>query len=104
MPRARSDSGFTLPEVLVAAGILSSPLGALAGLFTLSVQSGFESRTRTIETVLAQQKVEELLAGVNGGSVIPLAGTEYLDTAGSAAAAGAAVFARRWSVDGLPDA
>src|SRR5262245_41480212 len=104
MPRARSDSGFTLPEVLVAAGILSSALVALAGLFTLSIQSGFESRTLTTETLLAQHKVEELLAGVNGASVAPLVGTEYLDTAGSPAAAGAAVFARRWSVDGLPGA
>jgi prepilin-type N-terminal cleavage/methylation domain-containing protein len=101
---ARSDSGFTLPEVIVAAGILSSALVALAGLFTLSLQSDFESRTRTIETVLAQQKVEELLADADGSSVPPSAGTEYLDIAGSPAAAGRAVFARRWSVDGLPDA
>src|SRR5262245_56304032 len=96
--RSRSDSGFTLPEVLVAAGLLSSALVALAGLFTLSIQSGFESRTRTIETLLAQQKVEELLAGVDGSTVAGFAGTEYLDTAGLTAAAGA-VFARRWRVE-----
>ena len=102
--RVQSDSGFTLPEVLVAAGILTSALVALAGLFTLSIQSGFESRTRTIETLLAQQKVEELLAGVVGSSVPPFAGRESLDTTGSPTAAGRAVFARRWSVDGLPDA
>jgi len=102
--RVQSDSGFTLPEAAVAAGILASALVALAGLFTLSIQSGFESRTRTIETLLAQQKLEELLSGINGSSDTPLAGVEYLDMTGSPAAAGSMVFARRWWVDGLPDA
>ncbi|HEX5108320.1 MAG TPA: hypothetical protein VFV95_07740 [Vicinamibacterales bacterium] len=104
IPPVRSESGFTLPEAAVAAGLLASALVALAGLFTLSIQSGFESRTRTSETLLAQQKVEELVSAVNTGSIASTAGVEYLDAAGQPAAPGSTVFASRWSVSGLPAA
>ena len=70
IPPVRSESGFTLPEAAVAAGLLASALVALAGLFTLSIQSGFESRTRTSETLLAQQKVEELVHTLRGSVTV----------------------------------
>jgi type II secretory pathway pseudopilin PulG len=57
-----SESGFSLIEVLVAAGLLAVALITLVQLFVLAIQSNLDARSTTDATVLAQQKLEELRA------------------------------------------
>ena len=101
----RSCDGFSLPEVIVAASILSSALAALAGLLVLSVRADIASRDRTYASVLAQQKLEELRTAVTASDFDGQAfkGTDFVDLAGQVVAARAgAAYVRRWSVDALP--
>jgi type II secretory pathway pseudopilin PulG len=58
----RCERGFSLIEVVVAAGLLAASLMTLAQLFVLGMQSNLDSRRTTEATVLAQQKLEELRA------------------------------------------
>ena len=109
MPRGplHSAAGFTLPEVLIAAGILSTALVGLAGLFTLSIEANLSSRHRTFATVLAQQKLEELrsIRVPAAAAPIPIAGIDFVDQNGRvvtpAPDPGAGVYARRWWIEPL---
>jgi len=58
----RTDSGFSLVEVLVALGLIAGALVALAQLFAISTESNLASRTTTYAVALAEQKLEELRA------------------------------------------
>jgi len=55
-----SDSGFTLPEALVAVLVLTTGVIALASLFCLSIQANRAARATTVTTILAMQKIEQL--------------------------------------------
>jgi type II secretory pathway pseudopilin PulG len=57
-----SASGFSLIETMVATGILSAALVALAQLFAMSTQTNTSARDTTFATVLAEQKIEQLRA------------------------------------------
>ena len=61
-PRLTTDEGFSLLEVLIAAGLLASTLVSLAQLVAVSVATNGTSRTTTDASVLAAQKMEELRA------------------------------------------
>ena len=54
--------GFSLAEVLVATGIMTSALLALAQLFAMAVTANTESKNTTFATALAEQKLEQLRA------------------------------------------
>jgi prepilin-type N-terminal cleavage/methylation domain-containing protein len=81
MRRSRSERGFTLIEVLVAAVLLAVAVGAL--LSNLSVSTGNLFRTNDIDrlTFLSKRKMDELLAvqGIARGAV--LEGALELDAA-----------------------
>ena len=109
--RAGSEEGFTLVEVLVAAGLLIVGLVALAELGALSIRASLLTRTTTYTATLASQKLEELRAA---DGLVPsppgtlqsnLAGyVDHLDETGrvlgdDAQSPGSAVFTRRWSVE-----
>jgi type II secretory pathway pseudopilin PulG len=98
--RLSQDEGFSLPEVCVAAGLVATALVTLASLFTLSIDAVLTARDRTHATVLAQQKLEELLAP--GDDAPPAAGVEALDLFGRVVDAddepGGAPYLRRWRV------
>lgn len=61
-PDRRPDAGFTIVEVLVAMLLLATAALGVAGLFDVAVQSGASARVRTLATLLASQKMEQLLA------------------------------------------
>jgi Tfp pilus assembly protein PilV len=104
----RSDRGFSLPEVVVAAGLLASALSGLAPLVAPAIQSDLSSRLRTSAIVAAEQKLEELLsAGNDAGAVAPVVASDVVDATGRASAvdaadAAGAVLTRRWWVEPLP--
>lgn len=100
----QSNLGFSLPEVVVAAGLLASALAALAPLLALSIQSDLSSRLRTSAMVAAQQKLEELIsAGTDAGVVAPPAAGDVVDLTGRIVEDGVdGVFTRRWWVEPLP--
>jgi len=58
--RRNGDKGFSLLEVMVALGILSIGLLALASLFSSSQRVLSTSNQETLATKLAQDKMEEL--------------------------------------------
>jgi type II secretory pathway pseudopilin PulG len=54
--------GFSLAEVLVAAGIMTTALLGLAQLFAMAVNANTMARNTTFATILAEQKLEQLRA------------------------------------------
>lgn len=56
----RSDSGFSLIEVIVAVAVLATGLVAVAQMFALSTNTNRTARWASIGTTLAQQKIEQL--------------------------------------------
>jgi prepilin-type N-terminal cleavage/methylation domain-containing protein len=87
--------GFSLVETLIATMILAVAATALAQLFVLSARANQIARATTMETLLAQEKIEDLRAEpilLPGGS---LARNE---SGFSDAVSG---YTRRWSVDPL---
>jgi type II secretory pathway pseudopilin PulG len=59
---ASAESGFSLVEVMIAAGLLATTLVSLAELFALSTRSNGAARATSEASVLAAQKMEELRA------------------------------------------
>jgi hypothetical protein len=105
-PAVRNQSGFSLIEVCIAAGLLGAALVNLAVLFTTALDANLGARHRTYATVLAQQKLERLRIEAPGAA-LPLAGFELIDRAGRAIDGGPladTVFARRWSIEWPPGA
>lgn len=78
--------GVSLVEVLLATSLLATGILGLAHVMTVAVGVNVASRRTTSATVLAAQKVEEILAGG--------------DVAGSEDAVDG--FRRRWTVQSLP--
>lgn len=93
--------GFSLVETVFAIGLLTGALVTLAQLVAVGVYTTSGARYRTIATVLAQQKMEQLrgeatLADTN-------ASVEHFDASGATVCAGAGpcearVFTARWSI------
>lgn len=123
------ERGFTILEVVICAGLLATLAAGGSYLVARAVQDTEAVRARTVATIAALQKMEQLRAlawdvdvdtatdltldnpGPGGSGLQPSpAGTldadapgyvDYLSGEGlwvPAAAAGSAVFARRWSV------
>ncbi|MBW2621475.1 MAG: prepilin-type N-terminal cleavage/methylation domain-containing protein [Deltaproteobacteria bacterium] len=59
---AKNREGFTIIEVLISMGILVVALFALSSLQTTSVGSNAAGQQTTIATMLAQDKLEELMS------------------------------------------
>ena len=98
-------AGFSLIEVLIASGLLSTALVALAQVFVIATRANVDARDTTSATVLAVQKIEEFRAAPPTSSVDAV---EYLDIHGAvvadAAGAESARYRRRSTVTRLwPD-
>lgn len=96
--------GFSLVEVLVATAIVVVALAGLAQVFVIATAANNGSKARTVATILAREKLEDLMAsdGNAGG------GADFLDARGQwlgegETPPGGAAYLRRWSVDLLPD-
>jgi type II secretory pathway pseudopilin PulG len=110
------DDGFSLLEALVATSIMTVGVAALAQLAGWSLYANVQARRMSIAPVLAQQKVEELVAEAAAGGLAPSpAGTlasditgycDFVDRTGRPLGAGPAppesAYARRWSIEPLP--
>ena len=99
------DSGFSLPEVLVAAGLLLSALTALAPLLVLAIRADVSSRLRTLAVFAAGQKQEELLGALSHGTAIAsTSGVDSIDAMGHAVdgEVPGRSFLRRWWIEPSP--
>lgn len=105
MPR-----GFSLVETVFAVSLLTGALMTLAQLVAAGVHTTAAAQYRTVATILAQQKIEQLRGEATLGEVS--AAIEHVDGSGlkvceTTAPCSAAVFSVRWSVAPLsfaPDA
>jgi Tfp pilus assembly protein PilV len=78
-------------------------ISGLAQLFVASSAANLRARSRTLGTVLATAKMEELRAAADA----PAAGLDYADARGNAfeqrtGSARGATFVRRWTVVAMP--
>jgi prepilin-type N-terminal cleavage/methylation domain-containing protein len=113
--RDRGESGFTLVEVLVAAGLLVVGISGAAQLLVLSSQATRDAGRTTVATLLAQQQMEVLRGAPWGSAALDFSPpdtltvdrigyVDYLDDSGGVVGDGtspppaAARFVRRWSV------
>ena len=101
----KSEHGFSLLEVVMAAGLVAGAFAALAQVLAMSLASNMSARSGSTATVLAVQKMEQLRA-LPWGPRAP--GVDYFDLAGnvlgeSGAGPPGTVYVRRWSVDGSGD-
>ncbi len=111
---ADRERGFSLLEVLCATTILVIGLAALAQLLTLSTRVNNSARTTTVATVVAKQKMEEMLSdtGLSPSPADSLKRStsgyhDFVDKSGRPLGGGSSppagtVFIRRWSVEPLP--
>jgi Tfp pilus assembly protein PilV len=97
----RQDRGSSLVECLVAIGLLTSALVALAHLAAVAVQVNAGAKYRTVATIVATQKVEQIRAVPAlqdvAEAVEQLNGRGEVICEGDVACAGA-VYRRRWSI------
>ena len=92
-----SDHGFTLVESLIACAVLAGALLSLGHLSSGAIALQAQARNRTLATMLAVAKLEELRA-----STAPAAGADTVDGAGEPIRIETSrQFERRWSVTPL---
>jgi hypothetical protein len=108
--RVHSDAGTTLLEVLIAILILTTGVVSIVRVCSLAIASNLVARQRTVATILAGQKLEQLRTidalGVSaaGGSLAQddPGFADYIDATGAIVSAAHAVYTRRWSIETLP--
>jgi prepilin-type N-terminal cleavage/methylation domain-containing protein len=96
--------GFSLIEVLVATALIVVALTGLAQVFVIATAAGNHARAKTIATILAQEKLDDLVEW----AADPGGGSDFIDARGQWLEAGVSppsgtAYIRRWSVDPLPD-
>jgi type II secretory pathway pseudopilin PulG len=107
----RRAHGFTLIEVVIAAGLLLALSVGATMVLLLTMQTIAHSRHRAMELFLARAKLEQVLSltwgvrTIDGVTVLLTdAGTEptervdYLDLQGQPVASSAARYERRWTI------
>jgi len=109
--------GFSLLEVLVATTIVAFGVSALAQLVGIATHAQRRATQSTLAAMLAQEKMEELLAE-DGGTLAPSPPdalghdvdgfADFIDTAartmgGSAVDPPGSAYHRRWSIESLAD-
>lgn len=96
----RREGGFSLVEVLVAAGVLVTGIAAVVQLFVIATQATLDARDATYGAVLAAQKIEQLRATA---FLVPGDAIEYLNYRGAEVLDRVdALYERRWTVVPLP--
>jgi prepilin-type N-terminal cleavage/methylation domain-containing protein len=96
--------GFSLVEVVVAIALLTGALVTLAQLLAQGVHSTAAAQYRTIASILAEQKAEQLRGEP---TLADIATVEHVDSSGSRVCGasepcGAAAFTVQWSIAPFP--
>lgn len=108
----RGARGCSLIEVLVAIGIFTVALVALAQLTVIAARANLQAGRTSFATVIAQQKVEELLSGDLAPNLSPAGALttsldgwfDFVDRHGRSIGSGArppsgSGYLRRWSIE-----
>lgn len=100
MREIADDRGFNLLESLIACALLATALLSVGYLSTIAFARLADSRSRSLATIIAAAKLEELRT-----AVVPAGGTDIVDSLGEPIQPGSSRrFDRRWSVEPLsPD-
>lgn len=110
MTRCHAQVGTTLIEATIAIGLLATAAVSLAGLASVAIRSSTSARDRSVATVLAMQKMEQLTQRPAALAASPLDAVwrdvvgfvEYVDAAGRSTTlppvGGGRVYVRRWAV------
>lgn len=93
--------GCSLLEVLVATACLVVALVAVAQVIVVAARANHRAKETTFATVLAQQKMEEIVVDSASGP-----GADFVDAHGNLLGAGAippeaAAYSRRWAIEPL---
>ena len=72
----QGESGHSLLEVIVAAGLMAGALAALGQMFAISVANNNSARSGSYATVLAEQKMEQLRGLAWGFDTLGLPATD----------------------------
>ena len=93
----RAETGFSLIEVIVATGVLCTAAVALLSLFLASADAMLAARHRTVASMLARAKLEELRSdpevarlGAAGEDIVSASGADGADATGA--------YRRQWFV------
>lgn len=93
--KSESENGFSLIEVIVAAGVICGAAVTLAALCSSSVGLMAAARHRSYAVVLARARLDEWLAAAAVGQ--PLTdGADALDADGHVTSNRTALYTRRW--------
>jgi Tfp pilus assembly protein PilV len=87
-------SGFTLVEVIVAAGLLITVAVGAAHLFGFTIAQNQVSRQQLVMGLLAAAKVDELSSAIAGGNTVASAQETVLESGRP--------YARRWQIAPVP--
>ncbi len=99
-----TEGGFSLIETLIATTIVIVALSGLAQLFVVSAAANVGAKAATTATILAQDKMEELIATAeNGGD-----DSDFMDSRGRLLGTGGVppagtAYVRRWTIQPLPE-
>ena len=96
-----SDRGFSLIEILLATGILATAAVTLASLFVTSSAMMLASRHRTVATILARARLEELAADVEASGEAG-SGSDTVDDTGRPTSQRVGTYLRSWSSAPVP--
>ncbi|HEY5619023.1 MAG TPA: hypothetical protein VIK60_13860 [Vicinamibacterales bacterium] len=100
----KTETGFSLIEVLVATVLLVGSIATLVQVFLIATRANAEAQYATYATVLATQKMEELRA--ISPPIETIDAVDYVDVRGAPVVEGVAspraIYERRWTVEPLP--
>lgn len=97
--KARNQKGFTLIEVVMATMILVIGIGIIGGITSGIVRKNFHSLNHTQAVVLAQNKIEELLAEGYDGANLNAGDYENLENPINATADSSGIFYQFWKIE-----
>lgn len=90
----RDSSGFTLIEVIVAAGLLIAVAVGSAHLFGFTIARNQVARQQLVMGLLAAAKADELSAAIAGGVIVSPAQETILESGRP--------YSRRWQIAAVP--
>jgi prepilin-type N-terminal cleavage/methylation domain-containing protein len=95
----RSEKGFTLIEVIMATMILVIGIGMIGTITSGIVRKNFHSQNHTQAVILAQNKIEELLAKGYTNSDLGAGEYENLNNPVNSTADSSGIFYQSWKIE-----